>query len=232
MKKKIFVCHHLGLGDCIVHNGMIRKIYQENPDCLICVPSKPNNLDNVLFMYRDIKNIKVISVNNDYEMYKHIDSSDYDEVISSSLVKQNSKFNYGVDFDDAFYLEAGMDPTIKKTHFYINRDINEEEKTYNELVVNRGLTDYVFLHEKQNEGIVINRNKITNSYPIVSADIKYKTFSLLKVIENAKECHLVSSSFLSLLMCYELNKNVFAHMYTDRIEIAEYIRKNGIKTIT
>ena len=31
MKKQIFVCHHLGLGDCIVHNGMIRKIYQEKP---------------------------------------------------------------------------------------------------------------------------------------------------------------------------------------------------------
>jgi hypothetical protein len=231
MKKKIFVCHHLGLGDCIVHNGMIRKIYQENPHSLIFIPSKPNNLDNVLFMYRDIKNIKVISVNNDYEMNKHIDSSEYDEVISSSLLNQK-KFDYGVDFDDAFYLKVGINPSIKKTHFYISRDINEEENVYNELVISRGLTDYVFLHEKQNEGIVIDRNKITNSYPIVSADIKYKTFSLLKVIENAKECHLVSSSFLSLLMCYELNKNVFAHMYTDRIEITEYIRKNGIKAIT
>jgi hypothetical protein len=182
-------------------------------------------------MYRDIKNIKVISVNNDYEMNKHIDSSEYDEVISSSLLNQK-KFDYGVDFDDAFYLKVGINPSIKKTHFYISRDINEEENVYNELVISRGLTDYVFLHEKQNEGIVIDRNKITNSYPIVSADIKYKTFSLLKVIENAKECHLVSSSFLSLLMCYELNKNVFAHMYTDRIEITEYIRKNGIKAIT
>jgi hypothetical protein len=231
MEKKIFVKYHLGLGDCIVHNGMIRKIYQENPHSLIFVPSKPNNLENVLFMYRDIKNINVISVNNDYEMNKHINSSEYDEVISSSLLNQK-KFDYGLDFDDAFYLKVNMDPSIKKTHFYIKRDVKEEEKVYNELVVNRGLTDYVFLHEKQNEGIVIDRNKITNSYPIVSADIKYKTFSLLKVIENAKECHLVSSSFLSLLMCYELNKNVFAHMYTDRIEIAEYIRKNGIKTIT
>ena len=231
MERKIFVCHHLGLGDCIVHNGMIRKIYQENPHSLIFIPSKPNNLDNVLFMYRDIKNIKVISVNNDYEMNKHIDSSEYDEVISSSLLNQK-KFDYGVDFDDAFYLKVGINPSIKKTHFYISRDINEEENVYNELVISRGLTDYVFLHEKQNEGIVIDRNKITNSYPIVSADIKYKTFSLLKVIENAKECHLVSSSFLSLLMCYELNKNVFAHMYTDRIEITEYIRKNGIKAIT
>jgi hypothetical protein len=231
MNKKIFVKHHLGLGDCIVHNGMIRKIYQENLDSLIFVPSKPNNLDNVLFMYRDIDNIKVISVNNDYEMNKHIDSSKYDEVISSSLLYQK-EFDYGIDFDDAFYLKVGMNPSIKKTHFYIKRDTKEEEKVYNELVVNKGLTDYIFLHEKQNEGVVINRNKITNNYPVVSADIKYKTFSLLKVIENAKECHLVSSSFLSLLMCYEINKNVFAHMYTDRSEITEYIKKNGIKTIT
>ena len=56
-------------------------------------------------------------------------------------------------------------------------------------------------------------------------------FSLLKVIERAKECHIISSSFLSLLMCYKLNENVYAHMYSDRSELSEYVKNNNIKVI-
>jgi hypothetical protein len=32
-------------------------------------------------------------------------------------------------------------------------------------------------------------------------------------------------------MCYKLNDNVCAHMYSDRIELSEYIGKNNIKVI-
>jgi hypothetical protein len=228
--KKIFVKQHLGLGDNIVHNGMVRKICEDYPKYDIYVPAKSHNIDNVKFMYRDNDKIKVVEINNDSDMDGYILTNRFNKIISSFVVGQKT-FDYGKDFDDSFYLMAGYDPKIKHEYFYIERDINEENRVYQELILNNNISDYVFIHEKKDENILIDRCKININLPLIYADIKYKTFSLLKVIENAKECHIISSSFLSLLMCHKLNNNVFAHMYTGRDELSEYISKNGIKVI-
>lgn len=230
MNKKIFVKQHLGLGDNIVHNGMVRKISEDFVDFEIVVPAKPHNFDNVSFMYRDNPKIKVVSVENDYQMDVHINQSGYYKIISSFLIDQN-EFDYSKDFDDAFYLKAGYDPKIKTTHFYIERDYEEENRIFKELVLDNDISEYIFIHEKTEEGILIDRNRIQNNLSIVYADKKYKTFSLLGVIEKAKECHIISSSFLSLLMCYNINKNTYAHMYSDRMELSEYIKNNKINVI-
>ena len=44
---------------------------------------------------------------------------------------------------------------------------------------------------------------------------------------------MVSSSFLSLLMCKRYNQNVIAHMYADaeRRDFAPYIMKHNIRVI-
>jgi|LakMenE18May11ns_1017448.scaffolds.fasta_scaffold9956975_5 hypothetical protein len=228
--KKIFLKHHLGLGDNIVHNGMVRKICEDFKDYQINLPSKPNNYDNVRFMYRDNPNINVVMVSNDFEMNKHISSTKYDKIISSYLIDQNT-YDYSKYYDDAFYLQAGYDPNIKLSHFHLERDIDEENRVFKELILDNGIVDYIFVHEKKEDSIIINRDKIENNLPIIYADKKYKTFSLLKVIERAKECHIISSSFLSLLMCYKLNENVYAHMYSDRSELSEYVKNNNIKVI-
>jgi hypothetical protein len=228
--KKIFLKQHLGLGDNIVHNGMVRKICEDFKDYQVCIPAKPNNYDNISFMYRDNPNINVVVVNNDFEMNKHISSTQYDKVISSYLIDQKL-YDYSKYYDDAFYLLAGYDPKIKLSYFHIERDIDEEERVFKELVLDNNISEYIFIHEKKEEGIIIDRNKIKHNLPIIYADKKYKTFSLLKVIESAKECHIVSSSFLSLMMCYKLNENVYAHMYSDRMELSEYIKNNNIKVI-
>lgn len=36
--KKLFVKQHLGLGDNIVHNGMVRKISEDHPEYDIYIP--------------------------------------------------------------------------------------------------------------------------------------------------------------------------------------------------
>lgn len=228
--KKIFVKQHLGLGDNIVHNGMVRKICEDYPEHDIYVPAKSHNIDNIKFMYRDNEKIKVVEINHDNDLDRYSSMNGFDKIISSFLIGQKT-FDYGKHFDDSFYLMAGYDPKIKHEYFHIERDINEENKVYKELILNNNISDYVFIHEKKDENILIDRSKINIDLPIVHADKKYKTFSLLKVIENAKECHIISSSFLSLLMCYKLNNNVFAHMYCDRAYIAPYIQQHGINVI-
>jgi hypothetical protein len=227
---KIFVKHHLGMGDSVVHNGMIRKIAEDNPNSEIHIAAKHHYYNNVVFMFRDNPRIKVKSVLNDGEMENFIKNENFDKIISSHFC-DNMGYSYEKYFDDSFYLIVGMDPKIKQDYFHIERDYELEEKVYNELIVSKGIHDYHFVHEKNEENIRINRELLKPDYPIITAEPQYEMFSLLKVIENAKSVNIISSSFLSLMMCKKYNENVIAHMYCDRQFISPYVNKHNIKTL-
>jgi hypothetical protein len=227
--EKIFVKQHMGLGDNIVHNGMVRKISEENPNCEIIVPTHHHNVKNVARMFLDNKNIIVEGFDSHVSMENIVNKRNYKQVISSCLL-YGSKYSYGEYFDDAFYLQIGMSPKIKKDYFFLQRDEKKENEVFNQIVTEKGIKEYIFLHEKQKENIIINRNKIPN-LPIVYADPNYDFFDLMMVIENAKECHLVSSSFVSLMTCKKFNPNIYVHMYVDRIELANHIKKTGLNVI-
>jgi hypothetical protein len=230
---KIYIKHHLGLGDTIVHNGLIRKIAYDNPNSQIFISAKHENYDNINFMFRDNDKITVNKVsNNNFELdiRYDINTNNYNKIISSYLI-DDPNISYGVHFDDAFYIKANINTNIKKELFYIERDFQKEKNIFDELITSKNITDYVFLHEKSEFNIRIDRNKIKNNLPIIYAEKKYGIFELLTVMERAKECHLISSSFLSLMTCKKYNENIYAHMYCDRKELSEYIKKNNIEVI-
>lgn len=216
--------HHLGLGDHIVHNGMIRYIYSKlDSDDELYIFSKEHNLKNVKYMFRDIDRLKVIPVKDDGDaMYIY---NSFEGVKFNNMLSQEDHIKYNTLCDDIFYLKMGIDPDVKKTFFHIERDLDLENKCFNELVHSK---DYIFIHEDDERGFLIDRSRITNNLPIVKSDVKYGFFDLLKVIENAKEVHLISSSFLSLLTCKKYNDNIYAHMYLRYSSLSEYIRKNNI----
>lgn len=227
--KKIFVKHHLGLGDCIIHNGMVRKILEDNKDSKVYCSCKNHNYENIKYMYRDSPNIIVLNM-DDSETNNHLKSTHYDQIVSSHF-DDGTDYGYNIHGDDAFYLNVGMNPKIKKTHFFIDRDLNREKKLYNKIINEIGSEEYIFIHEKPEQNIVIDRNKIKNNLPIVTAKPDYSFFDLLYVIEMAKEVHVISSCFLSFFMVKKINKNIFAHMYTDRIELSNMVKNNDINII-
>jgi hypothetical protein len=227
---KIFVKHHLGMGDSVVHNGMVRKIVEDNPDSQIYIAAKHHYFTNVKFMFRDNPNITVISVLDDNEMERIVHSNNFDKIISSHF-NTNSSYNYEIYFDDAFYLIVGMDPKIKQEYFFIDRDYELEEKVFNELITSKGITEYHFVHEKPDQNIKIKRDLLDSNYPVITAEPQYDMFSLLKVIENAKSVNIISSSFLSLMMCKKFNENTVAHMYCDRQYISPYVKKHNINVL-
>ena len=229
--KKIFVKHHLGLGDSIAHNGMIRKIFEDNEPCEIYCSAKPNFHHNISFMYRDNPNIKVLKM-DDNETNRHLENFKYDQVISSHF-DSGSDFSYEKFGDDAFYLKVGMDPNIKRTHFYIERDYNREMELFKKLTSDIGSEDYIFVHEKSNENIFVSREKINSSLPIISPTFEHKIFDLLTVVERAKEVHVISSCFLSFFMSKKFNEKTYAHMYADigRTCMSEMVKNNGIDVI-
>jgi len=225
--KEIFVKQHMGLGDNIVHNGMVRKLSKVYPNCKIIVPTHHHNKKNVSRMFVDNKNIVIEGYHTHHEMENIVNGKKYYKVLSSCLLT-NSKYRYGEYFDDAFYLEVGMSPEIKKEFFYIERDYDKEKQVYKEMVTDKSITEYIFLHEKPKENILIDRSKIPN-LPIIYAE--YDFFDLLGVIENASQCHLISSSFVSLMTCKNFNPKTYVHMYADRVELINHIKKTGLEII-
>jgi len=227
---KIFVKHHLGMGDNIVHNGMIRKISEDNPNSQIYLAAKHHNFKNVEYMFRDNPRITVLSVEGDSGMNLAIMTGGFDKIISSHFGDGNP-YHYETYFDDAFYMLVSMDPLVKQSYFYIDRDSELENRVFDELITSKGITDYLFVHEKPEQNVILSREKMEQGLPIVTADPKYGMFELLKVIENAKSVNIISSSFLSLMMCKKFNQNVVAHMYCDRPYIAPYIKKHNIEVL-
>ena len=65
----IYLYHHLGLGDHIICNGLVRLLTKnEKTYGLFC---KEHNVKSVSFMFRDIKNLSIIPVNNDGDVVSY-----------------------------------------------------------------------------------------------------------------------------------------------------------------
>lgn len=217
---QIYINCHLGLGDNIVVNGLCRKIAKSNPSYNIVVPTWEHNTLNVKYMFRDISNISVIAVQNNTSFI----NINYSQIINANIPNTLSYDEY---YDDVFYLAAGENPSVKQSHFYIERDNILEDQTYINLIGNK-FNEYIFLHEK--DDIKIDRNKLPK-LPIITAHKNIPIFSLLKIMEHAHSCHLIPSCFISLMMCKKYCKNVYAHMYTDRQNLTNYIKSHNIQII-
>jgi hypothetical protein len=229
LKRRIFVKHHLGMGDTIIHNGMIRKISEDNSDCDIFLAARNDNFKNVQYMFRDNPQIKVLGVTGENQVREIIQVGNFNKVISTHMYDVN--LHYGEYFDDSFYKVIGMDPDIKFKYFHLERDLEIENKIYEELIIKKDISDYIFVHEKPENNITINRDLLESDLPVVFADPIYGLFELLKVIECAKSVHIISSCFLSLMCCKKFNQNIVAHMYCDRQHISPYIQKHGIRVL-
>ena len=59
-----YIYPHMGMGDFLICNGLIRKLIKTQEEYSIFVHKK--NYESVDFMFKDLKNIKYIIGNEDY----------------------------------------------------------------------------------------------------------------------------------------------------------------------
>ncbi len=226
-KFMIYIYHHLGLGDHIICNGLVRFLQKKhNQVSLFCYQ---HNIENVSFMYSDNENIKLIPVNSDYECKTFIRVNNLN---TNNLYKigfsELSKYLPSIKFDEAFYKIAGIDFESRFNEFYIPRNRKKELEVYKEL--NPNDEPYIFLHEDQTRGLHINRSKIPSNIKIIENNIKYNIFDLLTVFENAHEIHLMQSSIKDLINSYKMDKpKIFLHNYVRNY--AEDLNSIGLNKI-
>ena len=206
----LYVYHHLGLGDHIICNGLVRNICKKIKNVnLFC---KPVYFESVSFMYRDLDNIKIIKGDD-----KTV------PVILNDIPKENKiivgfdnfHYNYNNEpFDKFFYSNVGLNFEKRWTDFYIERDHVREQKLYDNFGIEG---EYAFVHEDINRSYGVQKSYIEKGLQYFTPDPYYSNnvFDYLMLIENAKEIHVIDSSFKQLIESVNVNaKKIFYHTYT------------------
>lgn len=218
-----YIYHHLGLGDHIICNGLVRSIIQ--PDQQYSIFCKPQYLESIKFMYRDLSNLTVIPL-DDYNPYTFQTGRNDNNPIEKFIRENNIEkdvlrigFGYLKDwnnrFDEKFYEQMQIPFRKRWEAFYVKRDIEAEQNLFKKL----GLKEqqYIFLHDDFQRGYCINNQYIINKHlPVFTPDtnITKNIFDYLTIIKNAREIHCIDSCFRALVDTIKLNTNLlFFHNY-------------------
>jgi hypothetical protein len=216
-----YIYHHLGLGDHIVNNGMVRNFYKKYD--AITLFSYKHNVKNVQYMYRDLEKFQVIGVESDSQADFYISNNNLDclKIGFSDLSDVMPK----LPFDKAFYKLAGLDFSVRFDEFYFERDLEKEKEVLN--ILNPTGEKYIFIHDDSSRGFSIDMSRIKIEYKVIMNDKRFNVFDYITLIENAEEIHFMQSSFKELMCSYELKKpTLYQHNYVRQYD--ESMNSSGL----
>jgi hypothetical protein len=195
--------HHLGMGDHIICNGMVRallnnaKFYTD-----VFVFAKERNAKRVVRMFDDDSRIHVISIPSDKDEIDYIN-----EFVSQNHIMNFVRCGFGAvdnlrlmgvakDFDEALYLSVGVPYEKRWSEFRIRRDPVEEGRVYRKL--NPTKEPFMFVHDDPSRGISFTPSN-PNGLKIIKNDPTEDIFDMCLLLEKATEIHCMESSFRCLI---------------------------------
>lgn len=193
-----YVYTHLGLGDHLVTNGLIRELVKRYGE--IATFAKPHNLASVEFMYRDIP-VKVVEA-DDWRAQIIIGHESVDDVI----VVGHWRFDRSIGFDKAFYRAALVPFECRWDSFNVERDKAKEIKPIAQ--------PFIFIHDDATRGMGIPNNMVPSG-TLFRPDTERSPniFGWLSVLEAAKEIHVIESAFAFLVDSFTWDKPLVLHRY-------------------
>lgn len=204
-----YIYHHLGLGDHIICNGLVRSLIDPSEEYKMFV--KEHNLTSVSFMYRDLSNLSFIVGDDSYA--NHF-------INENNLSKNNlilagfTKHPDSKEFDDNFYIQNNLPFENRWDNFYVERDIDREMFLFKKYDVKEN--EYVFIHDDADRGININNLYVINkNLKIIKPNKKLTSniFDYCYLMENGAELHFIDSSFRLLYdSLLSQKENLFYHV--------------------
>ena len=199
----IYLYHHLGLGDHIICNGLVRTLAENMNVKLLC---KSSNYNNVFSMYKDQETIDVVPVSSDEEAATICSKNTC--LRSGSAV--GGRIYSDAHWDEGFYKDLDIPFDNSWTKFYCYRDEEKEGLAFNELTENK---KYIFVHSTDSKQIDrVDWTKIRTDYKIVKPHKDHSLLDHCKIIEQAEEIHCINSAFIHLVDRLNINtKKLFYH---------------------
>ena len=216
-----YIYHHLGLGDHIICNGLVRSLINYNEQYLMFV--KSHNYETVKFMYRDLNNLKFIIGDDNYAVNFIKDNKipNEDIIVAGFFNHPQSKY-----FDESFYLQNNVPFINRWVNFKVDRDNKSEMKLFKEFRVKEN--EYVFVHDDPTRGLEINEELIVNkNLPLIRPinGLTTNVFDYCYLMQNSIESHFIDSSFRLIFDSLRLrNTEIYFHL---KLKNGEY--RNGGK---
>jgi hypothetical protein len=220
--KEIFLHTHLGCGDMVNCNAIYRH-YAKNYD-LVHVFVKKRNARNIRFMLRDVKNIIFEEGVGDQDEFVEFYLMTHRGIPYVKIGFDYLKTPYEGKFVDLFYKQIGLDPAERFNGFYVERDLEAEERLCK--IMNPSGEPYIFVHQDTARGHIMNLDHIKNkNIKIIESNYKlddikeYLIFHYLKLIEEAEEIHVMESGISPMIDCYFSDlKAAYLHKYMRGID--------------
>lgn len=207
--KSIYIYGHLGLGDQIACNGIVNT-YTDSYD-RVYVFTKPKNVRNVMWMYRNNEKVKLIAMEeNQVRQFMFLNPQNEYLVVGHEKLHEELRRDPNGRFDQVFYKMANVPFENKWKRFSIDRDPKGEIEAFESLNLT---VPYVFVHDDRERPIT---KHLPSGIKIVRPDrMDLSPFDYLTVIERAEEVHCIDSSFFNLIDCLMLRSDdrLFFHKY-------------------
>lgn len=225
--KTLLLYHHLGLGDCISCNGLVRKVLSENNFDKLYLIVKKQNLETISMMYRDEQKIQCVPIQNGGEFDVHDERKEVQRAINelspsrilivghehySKLVEQFPHF----DCHQLFYSSLGYDFSVRYDNFKYDRNYEEEERVYKKL--NPDNQPYIFVHGDSSRNRIMDYKRIakynSKNLKIIENDMSESILNFGLILERAEQVHLMESSIRAYIETLNTdNTRLFFHVY-------------------
>lgn len=231
----IYIHQHLGLGDFISCNGLIRtllKKVEKNENLYLFTPSQYKEM--ISFMYRDEPKIKIVSLMINEKKIKGrtikkkainklFAEGEAVEKFLQSISDQNYEFiKIGFDSywptsnlnpdkqmpwtaDMIFYKQMKIPYKLRYSKCYWQRDKISEEKIFNTLIKDKS-KPYAFIHDEPERGFIIKKEHIASNLQIIRNNTKENIFNFGLILERATEIHVMESSIRCMLETLDTSK--------------------------
>jgi hypothetical protein len=204
-----YIYHHLGLGDHIICNGLVRSLIKDSEKYSMFV--KPHNRKTVEFMYKDLTNLSFIEGDDSFVNNFLKDNNVTPENIIVAGFYNHPKSNQ---FDDSFYLQNNLPFTDRWEKFKVIRDLEKEMELFSKFNVKEN--EYVFIHDDSSRGFIIDEKNVVNkNLKIIRPVAGYtnNVFDYCYLMQNSLESHFIDSSFRLIFDSLKLrNTNLFYHL--------------------
>lgn len=207
----LFIHHHLGLGDHIVLNGLIRYI-SEKQNKTIFLLCKQHNFSNVSLMFSDLKNLEVVSAKNlnEFEAAKlflqnktNINFLKIGHESYNPILEKKNNWDCG----QVFYHLAKIPYEIRYNGFKFH--FNEDRANMICTELNLDEKPFIFVHDDEARGFKI---EVKTDKTIIKNNINVNIFDYVKLLEKADEIHLMASSFYCFVESLDnLKAKMFFH---------------------
>lgn len=212
MIKSVHILGHLGLGDHILCNGLVRN-YSKFYDRVV-IPAYHHNVEAVEFMFHDLKNVEVAGVKDDADAILLCHEKNCLRL--GYFNKENPPFDPDI-FDQEFYRQARLDFNLRWDNFRVDMAI-----------ATSSIKNIKFVHDDPSRGFNIDK-KYSSDYEIESyrPSNGVPFWNHFRYLFLANEIHCINSSFLILADSITdfTDQKLFLHHYARPTKYPKLKRK-------